>query len=66
MKTNPREYRTATVTAAVLTPKTTHLEDMAERASELTGLISSGRAYLKVIAYPWGAEFDVCEREGPA
>jgi len=23
--------------------------------------IRSGRAFLQVIAYPWGVEFDVCE-----
>jgi hypothetical protein len=26
--------------------------------------IQSGRAFLKVSAYPWGVEFDVCEEEG--
>jgi hypothetical protein len=50
----------------VLALKTSHIEDMADMASELPGLISSGRAYLKVVAYPWGVEFDICEREGPA
>jgi hypothetical protein len=23
--------------------------------------IHSGRAFLRVVAYPWGVEFDVCE-----
>jgi len=28
--------------------------------------IGSGRAFLKVVAYPWGIEFEVCEAEGEA
>jgi hypothetical protein len=27
----------------------------------LTEKIRSGKAFLKVFAYPWGVEFDVCE-----
>ena len=27
----------------------------------LRSKIQSGRAYLRVVAYPWGVEFEVCE-----
>ena len=27
--------------------------------------IQEGRAFLKVVEYPWGVEFDVCDVEGP-
>jgi hypothetical protein len=26
--------------------------------------IMAGRAFLKVVEYPWGIEFDVCDAEG--
>lgn len=37
-----------------------HIEDP-ENASSASERIASGRAYLRVTAYPWGVEFDVCD-----
>ncbi len=64
MKTNAREYGTETVPATVQGTKPKHVEDMGEDVSKLSEMISSGRTFLKVVAYPWGVEFDVCDWEG--
>lgn len=53
-----------TVPATVQKSKLVHVEDLTDRGSELPRMIRSGQAYLKVVAYPWGVEFDLCEREG--
>ncbi len=36
----------------------------ADGVNSISGRIESGRAFLKVVAYPWGVEFDVCDVEG--
>jgi hypothetical protein len=36
-----------------------HFEDMLEEAHALREKISSGKAFLEVVAYPWGVEFDL-------
>lgn len=38
--------------------------DREDDVDSLREKIRSGRAYLKVSAYPWGVEFDVLEVEG--
>ncbi len=35
-----------------------------EDVSYLSESIESGKAFLRVLAYPWGVEFDVCDVEG--
>jgi hypothetical protein len=34
---------------------------MKDDIDSLPDKITSGRTFLKVVAYPWGVEFDVCE-----
>lgn len=41
--------------------RTFHLEDISEGLVPLLRKIGSGRAFLEVVAYPWGVEFDVHE-----
>jgi hypothetical protein len=37
------------------------MEDLREDVASVSREITSGQAFLKVIAYPWGVEFDVVE-----
>jgi hypothetical protein len=55
------EFQTALVPAAVREAKPNHVEDMREEFDSFHQRINSGRAFLKVVAYPWGVEFDVCD-----
>jgi len=64
-KTTQTEYATAKVPASVWIAKPRHI-DGAEDVSSVSEEIGSGRAFLKVVAYPWGVEFDVCSKEGTA
>ena len=61
---NPAESETA-VPDSVRLAKAVHVEDVSEEMASLSQKISSGRAFLKVLAYPWGVEFDVCDGDGP-
>jgi hypothetical protein len=64
-RTTQTEYATAKVPASVWIAKPRHI-DGAEDVSSVSEEIGSGRAFLKVVAYPWGVEFDVCSKEGSA
>jgi hypothetical protein len=50
--------------------RTTQLEyvtgriDGVEDINSISEKIGSGRAFLKVVAYQWGVEFEICEAEG--
>ena len=57
------EYATAEVPSSVWLAKPVRVEDLADKAGSLQGKVSSGSAFLKVVAYPWGLEFDVCDTE---
>lgn len=46
----------------VATPE--RVEGMEDDIGSVSSRIGSGRAFLKVVAYPWGVEFDVEELEG--
>lgn len=61
---NSAEYQTVPVPANVVRSKPRHLEDLGDVSKELLEEIRSGRTYLKVVAYPWGVEFDLCQKEG--
>ena len=60
---NQTEFRATDVPASVRLAKP--VEDLADQAHTLSEKISSGQAFLKVVAYPWGVEFDVCDGERP-
>ena len=57
------EFETARVPPAIWIAKPLHIEETQEEINDLPDKIASGRAFLKVVAYPWGVEFDVCEGE---
>jgi hypothetical protein len=65
VKLSQTEFRTAKLPASVWVAKPRHI-DGAEDVSSVSEEIGSGRAFLKVVAYPWGVEFDVCSKEGTA
>ncbi|MDA4125471.1 MAG: hypothetical protein OK438_08540 [Thaumarchaeota archaeon] len=60
------EYQTAAVPAPVQRSKPRHIEDLGEVSGELLEKIRSGKTYLKIVAYPWGTEFDLCDKEAQA
>jgi hypothetical protein len=64
-KTTQVEYETAKVPESVWVAWPRRLDGV-EDARSVSEQIGSGRAFLKVVAYPWGVEFDVCEVEGGA
>jgi len=37
------------------------VEELGETIPEVSREIKSGKALLRVVAYPWGVEMDVCE-----
>jgi hypothetical protein len=55
---------TASTVSSVLQAKPHQIGEIAEDVSQVAELIRSGRAFLKVVAYPWGVEFEVCGQEG--
>jgi hypothetical protein len=60
-KVNQIEYATTKVPVSVWVATPKHLDGMTEEADSVEKKIGSGRAFLKVVAYPWGVEFDVCD-----
>jgi hypothetical protein len=57
------EYATAKVPASVWVAKPRHIDGVKDDMNSISKEIGSGRAFLKVVAYPWGVEFDVCSPE---
>ncbi len=65
-RTSQAEYATAKVPASVRVAKPRHIDGMEADVGSISEAIGSGRAFLKVVAYPWGVEFDVCGEEAKA
>ena len=61
---NQAQFAAVEVPSSARRARPHHVEDSTESMGSLESKLSSGRAFLKVIAYPWGVEFDVCEAEG--
>ena len=40
------------------------LDEGREDLDAVREMIRTGQAFLKVVQYPWGVEFDVCDMEG--
>ncbi len=62
-RTTQAEYATAEVPESVWIAKPRHIEGVEDDMGSISEEIGSGRAFLKVVAYPWGVEFDVCSQE---
>ncbi len=63
-KATRAEYATAGVPTPVWVATPERVDKMEYDAGSISSKIGSGRAFLKVVAYPWGVEFDVNEAEG--
>jgi hypothetical protein len=57
-QTKETEFATAKVPTPVWLARPVPI-DQAGSVSDIVSKIESGRAFLKVVAYPWGVEFDV-------
>jgi hypothetical protein len=57
------EVSMAKAPSSAWSAKPVHIEDISDKIDSLPGKIGSGRAFLKVVAYPWGVEFDVFDTE---
>ena len=57
------EFTTSPIPRGIWVAKPLHIDDIQEEVGDLPDNINSGRTFLKVLAYPWGVEFDVCEGE---
>jgi len=40
------------------------IEESVDNLDSIREKIRTGQAFLKVVQYPWGVEFDVCDVEG--
>ncbi len=52
------------IPAAVLVAGPVPIDQRSDDIDALRERIQAGRAYLKVVEYPWGVEFDVGDAEG--
>jgi len=57
------EFETARVPPAIWVAKPLHIDEIQKEINDLPDKISAGRSFLKVVAYPWGVQFDVCDGE---
>ena len=57
------EFRTVPVPEGVLQAPPLRIEELPDSGDSLASRIESGKAFLRVVAYPWGVEFDVCESQ---
>lgn len=62
MSRTESEYATARVPASVWVAAPRHVEDL-DQVDTMSKKLGSGKAFLKVVAYPWGVELDVCDVE---
>jgi len=50
--------------SAVSVTRPVSIEESVENLDSIREEIRTGQAFLKVVQYPWGVEFDVCDVEG--
>ena len=62
-KMNQTDPPRAQVPAAVWIARPVPIDRRFDDIGLVRERIQAGQAYLKVVAYPWGVEFDVCEVE---
>jgi hypothetical protein len=60
LKLPATEFETAQVPPSIWIAKPLHIDEIQEGINDFPDKITSGRTFLKVVAYPWGVEFDVC------
>ena len=57
------ESETSRVTTAVSRTRPIHVKDLEKQEDSEHQSVNSGRAFLKVVAYPWGVEFELPDGE---
>ena len=62
-KMNQTEQSGTRIPAEVRVAKPIPIDQVAGGVDAVRERIQAGRAYLKVVEYPWGVEFDVCDAE---
>ena len=62
---NQAEYATEVAPSTVWVTRSRPTDQPREGARLGPDEIRTGRAFLKVVAYPWGVEFEVCEGRKP-
>jgi hypothetical protein len=60
--TQPKSLASRTVTS-VLEVKPVQIGETSEDVSRIAEQIRAGQAFLEVVVYPWGVEFEVYRRE---
>jgi len=63
----PRTTQTesmATTQGQILLKKSVPISEEKDGIDNLTRELANGQALLRVVAYPWGVEFEVCRLEG--
>ncbi len=63
-RTTQAQYAAARVPVPVWVATPERNEEVEGDLDSISQKIGSGRAFLKVVAYPWGVELEVCEKEG--
>ena len=62
-KMNQAEPARTHVPAAVWIARPVPIDQRSDDIDSVRERIREGQAYLKVVEYPWGVEFDICEME---
>jgi hypothetical protein len=55
------EYAMRKASESTRPARTVPIDEVQGDMESLRKRIQSGRAYLRVVAYPWGVEFEVCD-----
>jgi len=56
------QYVTSKTSESTRPARTVPIDEVPGDMDSLRRRIQSGQAYLRVVAYPWGVEFEVCDR----
>ena len=56
------QYATSKASESTWPARTVPIDEVPGDMDSLRKRIRSGRAFLRVVEYPWGVEFDVCDR----
>ena len=61
--TTKSQIRTMAAKTVAVDAQPSSLGETAEDVGKVAQRIRAGQAFLKVVAYPWGVEFEVCDQE---
>jgi hypothetical protein len=64
MTSKGANHGTVEASTPVWVVEPSHIEDLVDGADDLVRKKRSGRTFLRIVAYPWGVEFDIHDVEG--